>query len=580
MWSYQAPLDEIEFVLNRWLNAPQDWHQSPAFRDIDMDTVQQVLTEAERFVVEQLLPINQSGDLQGCHLENGKVTTPEGYIQAWQMFVDAGWPSLACAPQWGGQGMPQLVNMVVYEMINACGHAWGMYPGLAHGAYECLRMFGSEELQRTYLPKVVSGEWLATMCLTEPQAGSDVGLLRTRAEPQADGSHLISGNKIFISGGDQDLTSNIVHLVLARLPESPPGSRGISLFVVPKLIDGARNGVLCTGVEKKMGIKGSATCSMSFEQARGWMVGAPNKGLAAMFVMMNAARLYVGVQGMAHAEISLQNAWSYACERRQMRAVTRSGSAAEADFIALHPPVRRSLLEHQAVVQAQRMLNYWAAHLIDIADQHADAQAREDAHALASLLTPILKSLCTETGFTLASSALQLYGGHGYIHENGIEQTLRDSRITSLYEGTTEIQAVDLAMRKIRGDQGAAYDRLRQIINGECEACAELPELAQLLAAFAPALATLDEATRALLDAPDTDPEWPLRVAKDYQWLIGIVLMGWALLKAVHVEEPGDKRAVRVQTAEVFIRFVLPQVPYRWQLMQAAGEWLPQLSAG
>lgn len=578
MWTYQAPLAEINFVLNRWLQVGEDWQQIPAFRDLDIDTVQQLLTEAERFAVETLLPANLAGDMEGCHLDNGKVTTPKGYIAAWQEFVDAGWPALSCAPEWQGQGLPQLVSAIAYEMFYACGHAWAMYPSLAHGAYECLRQFGSDELKNTYLTKLVSGEWMATMCLTESQAGSDVGLLRTRAEPQADGTYRITGNKIFISGGEHDLTSNIVHLVLARLPDSPPGSRGISLFVVPKFIGTTRNGVSCTGIEKKMGIKGSATCSMSFDNAHGWIVGAPNKGLAAMFVMMNAARLHVGLQGMAHAEISMQNALSYARERRQMRAAIRPDPGSVADLILLHPPVRRTLLEQRAVVQAQRMLNYWAAHLLDIADMHADAAQRRDAHAMASLLTPILKAVCTETGFTLTSSALQLYGGHGYIHENGIEQALRDSRIATLYEGTTEIQAVDLVMRKIRGDNGATYAALKQVLDAECAAGAAHPDLGTLLTAFAPALVCLDQATQALLQAPADDPEWPLRGARDYQWLIGTVLMGWALLKAARIADAAEDRATRVETAEAFMRFVLPQVNYRWQLMQAAGEWLPQLA--
>lgn len=577
MWSYRAPLEEIRFVIEHWLDAPAEWRQQQAFADLDLETTQQILEEAARFAGAQLLPINSAGDAEGCHWRDGKVTTPKGYVEAYRAFVEGGWPALTCDPRWGGQGLPQLLNASLYEMLVSCCHAWAMYPGLANGAYECLQHHGSATLQEVYLPRLVSGEWLATMCLTEAHAGSDVGLLRTRAEADEQNSYRITGNKIFISGGEHDLTDNILHLVLARLPDAPAGTRGISLFLVPKLLDGKPNGVQCGGIEKKMGIKGSATCAMNFDKARGFLIGEPNKGLSAMFVMMNAARLHVALQGLSHAEISHQNALSYAMERRQMRAARRAQPEAAADLIIEHPAIRRILLEQRVVVRAERMLSYWVAHLLDVAAHDASEQRRSQSNQLVSLLTPVLKAVLTENGFLLSSSALQVLGGHGYIHENGVEQAVRDSRIALLYEGTTEIQANDLVMRKILADRGVALRSLLSLLAEEAALGAGLALCADLASRFQEALEALQHSTEVLTAWVDGDRERALRGAVDYQWQLGLVLMAYAVLKAARVAavRVPDQASQRLEDAQYYFDFVLPQAAYRQQLLLAACKGVP-----
>ncbi len=457
MWQYEAPLRDMRYVIEDVLGLPAQWAALPAFAELDVDTARAVLAEAARFATEVLAPNNANDDLEGCTLAEGEVRTPRGYKEAYRAFVAAGWPALACDPAVGGQGLPQVLNAALYEMLAAANHAWTMYPGLLHGAYECLHLHASEELKQRYLGKVVSGEWLSTMCLTEAHAGSDLGLLATRATPAADGSYRLKGTKIFISGGEQDLTDNIVHLVLARLPDAPPGTKGISLFLAPKFLpDGSRNPLRCDGIEKKMGIKGSATCVMAFDGATGWLVGEPNRGLQAMFAMMNAARLHVALQGLAHAQNAHRNAVVYAHERLQSRAPLREGKAA-ADPIVLHPAMRRTLLRQRVLVEGARLIAYEAAHLIDLAEHAGDAAQRERAQEQAALLTPVLKSFLTDNGFALASDALQVFGGHGYTHDWGIEQCLRDARIAMIYEGTNQIQAIDLVVRKLVADGGRAF---------------------------------------------------------------------------------------------------------------------------
>jgi len=375
-WNYQAPIADMRFVIEHVLEAPGRWAQWLPDQAMDAQTAAAVLEEAARFASGQLLPVNSVGDREGCRLDDaGRVRTPQGFASAYRQFVEAGWPALPCDPQWGGQGLPMLIDAATREMLSACNHGWSMYPDLLHGAYETLRAHASDELKTRYLPKIVSGEWLAAMALTEPQAGSDLGLLRTRGEPRADGSLAITGDKIFISGGDHDLTDNIIHLVLFRLLDAPAGTRGISLALVPAVLpDGSRNTLHCTGLEHKMGIHGSATCAMRYEAATGWLVGEPNRGLAAMFLMMNSARLHVGLQGLGHQEISTQNAVRYAMERRQGRSAASSGAGAAP--IASHAAVRHLLFRRQALTEAQRVLAYRAAHALDQAAHDPDPTAR------------------------------------------------------------------------------------------------------------------------------------------------------------------------------------------------------------
>lgn len=533
MLRYEPPLRDMRFVIDEVLGAPAAWARQPAFGGLDAETAAEVLGQAGKFAAEVLAPLNGPGDAVGCTWRDGEVTTPPGYREAYQAFVDGGWPALACDPACGGQGLPQLLNAALYEMLAASNHGWTMYPGLLHGAYECLHAHASAELRERYLAKVTSGEWLSTMCLTEAHAGSDLGLLRTRAVPRADGAYDVTGQKIFISGGEHDLTDNIVHLVLARLPDAPAGTKGLSLLLVPKwLPDGARNAAHCDAIEKKMGLKGSATCTMRFEAATGWLLGEPNRGLAAMFLMMNAARLHVGLQGLGHLEIATQNAWRQAHERMQSRAPRRPEGAlpageGAADPIAWHPATRRTLWALQARTEGARVLAYWAAQALDDAAAETDAAARDEAQMRAGLLTPVVKALLTQLGHEGADQALGVWGGHGYIHEVGIEQIVRDSRIAMIYEGTNEIQAIDLLLRKVLPDGGARFGRLLDWASAQVEGASNAQRLRQGLQA-------LRECADGLVAGAAADPEWPYRAADDFLHAVGEALLGcaWARSEA------------------------------------------------
>jgi alkylation response protein AidB-like acyl-CoA dehydrogenase len=576
MWQYQPPLRDIRFVIEELLNLPAQWAQMPAFAEVDAATARQVVEEAGKFAADVLAPLNAVGDLEGCTLKDGAVTTPRGFREAYQAFVQAGWPALACDPAVGGQGLSQSLNAVLHEMLNSANHAWTMYPGLLPGAYESLLAHGTPALREQYLPKVVSGEWLSTMCLTEAHAGSDLGLLKTRAEPQADGSFRVRGTKIFISGGEHDLTDNIVHMVLARIADAPAGTRGLSLFLVPKVMpDGTRNALRCDGVEKKMGIKGSATCVMSFEGATGWLVGEANRGLAAMFVMMNAARLHVALQGVGHAESAYQNSLRHAQERLQMRAPVRDGARQghEADPIVLHPAVRHNLLRQRALLEGGRLLAYETAHLLDVAERHPDDAVRHTAHDEVSLLTPICKAFLTDNGNASAQAAQQVYGGHGYIHEVGVEQCVRDSRIARIYEGTNEIQAIDLLVRKVIADGGVKLGRLIARLQRE------LPG-SDLAARVQPWLANWQQVTQQIVQQAAQDAELPYRVADDYLRLAGLVLLahGWVRAEAVAAVHSSPFHVAKRETAQYYLDYLLPEASLCLARIRAGQNPLPQLS--
>jgi alkylation response protein AidB-like acyl-CoA dehydrogenase len=569
MWNYSAPLQDMRFVIEDVLGAPAAWAETPAFADLDADTARQVIEEAGKFASGVLAPINAAADLQGCRWHDGQVSTPDGYREAYRAFVDGGWAALACDPEHGGQGLPLVIAAAFNEMIAAANHGWTMYPGLLHGAYDCLKTHAGAELQQRYLGPIVSGEWLATMNLTEPQAGSDLGGVRSKATPHADGSHRLSGSKIFISGGEHDLTDNIVHLVLARLPDAPAGSKGLSLFLAPKVLpDGRRNAIRCDGIEKKMGIKGSATCAMSFEDATGWLVGEPNRGLAAMFVMMNSARLHVAMQGLGHLEAAQQNAHAYARERVQGR-----GAA-----IAAHPAVRRTLWSLRALAEGERVIAYWTAMLIDEAHHHPDAARRARSEALASLLTPIAKAFFTDNGHRGADEALQVWGGYGYVHEYGIEQTVRDSRIAMIYEGTNEIQAIDLLLRKVLGDGAATLGVLLGLLDEEAAACADTPALAEFAAALRAQTVAAQAAAAALCTAVRTDAEYPLRIADDFLRAMGLTLLAWAWARSARTALPkagDDWHAAKLSAARFGVQWLLPEAAWRWQRVMAQGAALP-----
>ncbi|HTH61975.1 MAG TPA: acyl-CoA dehydrogenase C-terminal domain-containing protein [Paraburkholderia sp.] len=489
MGQYAAPLRDMQFVLHELLNVEGELKQMPKHADLDADTINQVLEEAGKFCAEVLFPLNQVGDREGCkYVGDGVVTTPTGFKEAYRQYVDAGWPALGCDPEYGGQGLPAFVNNALYEMMNSANQAWTMYPGLSHGAYECLRAHGTPEQRHTYLPKLVSGEWTGTMCLTEPHCGTDLGMLRTKAEPDGDGSYALTGTKIFISSGEHDMAQNIVHLVLARLPDAPNGTKGISLFVVPKFLPtaagepGERNPIKCGSIEHKMGIHGNATCVMNLDNAKGWLVGEPNKGLNAMFVMMNAARLGVGMQGLGLTEVAYQNALAYAKERLQMRSLSGPKAPEKAaDPIIVHPDVRRMLLTQKAWAEGGRAFAYWAALQIDKELSHEDEETRKEAADLVALLTPIIKAFLTDNAFESANLGVQVYGGHGFISEWGMEQYVRDARINQIYEGTNTIQSLDLLGRKVLGDMGAKLKKFGKLVTAFIEEEGVKPDMQEFV---------------------------------------------------------------------------------------------------
>ncbi len=473
MPTYTPPLRDMQFVLHEVFHVVEELQALPRHADIDVDTLNAVLEEGGKFAAEVAFPLNISGDEEGCTLDRAthEVSTPKGFREAYAKYVEGGWPALSCDSQYGGQGLPMVMNQCLYEMLNSANQAWTMYPGLSHGAYEALMAHGTDAQKSTYLPKLVSGEWTGTMCLTEPQCGTDLGLLRTKAEPQADGTYKLTGNKIFISAGEHDMAANIIHLVLARLPDAPKGSKGISLFTVPKFnvnadgTLGSRNPIFCGGLEHKMGIHGNATAQIVIDGALGTLVGEPNKGLAAMFVMMNAARLGVGNQSLGLTEVAYQNALAYAKDRIQMRSLTGpKAKDKEADPIIVHPDVRKMLLTAKAYAEGARALQVYCTVLLDKEHYHPDEKVRADSGELVALLTPIVKAFITDNGHIATHACMQVFGGHGFIKEWGMEQFTRDNRINMIYEGTNTIQSLDLLGRKVLGNHGASLKKFGKLV--------------------------------------------------------------------------------------------------------------------
>ena len=573
MQTYNAPLRDMRFVLHE-LHDFAGLSALPAFSDLDADTVDSVLEQAGRLASDILLPLNASGDAEGCRLENGIVRTPAGFREAYAQFRSSGWTALAEDVEFGGQGLPESVNKLVEEMICATNLSFSLYPGLTHGAVQALKDHGSATLKERYLPKMVSGEWSGTMCLTEAHCGTDLGLLRTRAIPQEDGSFRLDGAKIFISAGDHDLTDNVIHLVLARMPDAPAGVKGISLFLVPKFIPdanggpGPRNGLYCTGIEHKMGLKASATCQISFENAQGWLVGAPHKGMQAMFTMMNAERLGVGIQGIGVAEASYQGAVAYARDRLQGRAL---GGAKRpdlaADPIIVHPDVRRMLMTMRVSAEGSRAVGIWVARAMDVAAHSEDAAARDEAADFVALMTPVVKALFTDLGFEAASLGVQVYGGHGYIREHGMEQYVRDARIAMLYEGTNGIQALDLVGRKMPAHAGRY---LRRFFHPVSELIAEHkknPDTAKLAEALERAFGALQLASAQIARTALADAEEAGAAACDYLRLLGLVGMGAMFVRSAAIAharlaeaapDAGFYRA-KLASAQFFSDRILPQ---------------------
>jgi alkylation response protein AidB-like acyl-CoA dehydrogenase len=570
----------MRFVMEELLNAGEALATLPAHQEHDLETLTAVLEEAGKFASEVVFPLNQAGDREGCTLDRAthEVTAPTGFKAAYRQFVEGGWGALACDPAYGGQGLPQLANQALYEMLNSASQAWTMYPGLSHGAYEALHAHGTEAQKATYLPKLTSGEWSGTMCLTEPHCGTDLGLLRTRAEPLADSAdpargttYRLTGEKIFISAGEHDLVDNIVHLVLARLPDAPTGSRGISLFVVPKYkvnADGSlgeRNPIHCGGLEHKMGIHGNATCQMVLEGAEGTLVGEPHKGLQAMFVMMNAARLGVGMQSLGLTEVAYQNAVAYAKDRLQMRALTGPKAPDKpADPIIVHPDVRRMLLTARAYAEGGRALAMHAALLLDIEKHHPDAQARQDAGDEVALLTPIVKAFLTDNGWTATTLCQQVFGGHGYIQEWGMEQYVRDARINMIYEGTNAIQALDLLGRKVLADNGAKLKKFGQRIAAFIDEEGVKEEMQEFVNPLADLADKVTKLTTELGMKAFKNPEEVGAAAVDYLRVAGHLVMAyfWARMARIALDRQGSGDAfytAKLATARFYFAKLLPE---------------------
>ena len=577
MPQYNPPIRDMQFVLHEVFDAVGTLRQLPRHADIDVDTIDAVLKEGGKFAAEVLAPLNLPGDAQGCALDKTShaVTAPDGFKQAYEAYVAGGWPSLSSDAEYGGQGLPVTLNQCFYEMLNSANQAWAMYPGLSHGALEALHAHGTPEQKALYLPKLTSGQWTGTMCLTEPHCGTDLGLLRSKAEPAPDGGYRLTGQKIFISAGEHDLAENIVHLVLARLPEAPAGSKGISLFIVPKFLPtadggvGARNGIFCAGLEHKMGIHGNATCQMVLEGATGWLVGQPHKGLAAMFVMMNAARLGVGNQSLGLTEVAYQNAVAYAKDRIQMRAL--SGPKAPdkpADPIIVHPDVRKMLLTARAYAEGGRALMAYTSLKLDVLLATDNDDERRQADGTVALLTPIVKAFLTDNGWLATSGCLQVFGGHGYIHEWGMEQYVRDSRINMIYEGTNTIQSLDLLGRKVLGDNGAKL----KVFGQEISAFVEEHGVAEAMQEFVNPLADLgDKVTKLTTELGMKafgNPDEVGAAAVDYLRVVGHLCFAYlfarmaqvALAKQADPATSGDPfYTAKLHTARFYFAKLLPE---------------------
>ncbi|MEQ1440407.1 acyl-CoA dehydrogenase family protein [Fontimonas sp. SYSU GA230001] len=576
MASYKAPLREISFVLNDVLDVGR-LTGIPAFQDATPETLSGLIEEAAKLIEERLAPLNSISDQQGCKLANGEVTVPDGFAEFYRMYCEAGWIGISQKTEYGGAGLPYTLGKVTEELLCSANVAFALYPGLTQGCFEALEASASDEIKRTYLPRLATGEWSGTMCITEPQAGSDVGAAKTRAIPQADGSFLIEGGKIFITSGEHRMADNIVHFVLARLPDSPPGVKGLSTFVVPKFLVnadgtlGARNKLAATAIEHKMGINGSVTCVMQFDGAKGWIVGAPNQGIQSMFVMMNLARIMVGFQGLGQCELATQNAIRYALERKQGKAFNGRSEIIE------HPDVRRMLLQMKATTEGARVLAYETAIHVDLARNHPDAAVREVAQDWVDLNTPLVKAFCTDAAVELGSLAIQVYGGHGFIKEHGIEQIVRDSKILCLYEGTNGIQAMDLVRRKLMMHNGRLPGRFFSAVRADLAAGPDA-----LSAPLKTALDALESTTRWVQETYKSSPDDAAFGCCDYQRAFALTYLGWNWLRMVRAaDKTGDAGLARTKrvTAAYFATRMLSQVPALLANVRESAAPMMELSA-
>ncbi len=592
MTTYKAPLREYRFLLQELFDVGE-LAKLPGYEDATPDVFEQVLEEGAKLCEEVLFPLNRSGDEEGCTFENGVVRTPKGFKEAYDLFRQGGWTALVCDPEYGGQGLPHTLQFLVEEMVSSANMSFGMYPGLSNGAYRAIWHHGSAAQKRKFLPRLVDGSWSGTMCLTEPQCGTDLGQIRTRAEPAGtDGVYKITGTKIFISAGEHDLTDNIVHLVLARIVGGPPGIRGISLFIVPKFLVkddgglGPRNGVRCGSIEHKMGIKASATCVINFEEAEGYLLGEAHKGMRAMFTMMNAARLGVGLQGLALGETAYQTARQYAQDRLQGRALAGDKFPDKpADPIIVHPDVRRMLLTMKTYTEGARALAAWVSLALDRAERDPDPAAREEADDFIGLMTPIIKAMLTDNAFAATNLGVQIFGGHGYIREWGMEQLVRDSRITMLYAGANGIQALDLVGRKMPMHNGRLLRRFFHPVDAWLRQRLEKPELQEFVMPVMKAFGRLQQVTALVAQKGMADPDEAGAAASEYLRAFGLVAMGylWARIAEIALGRLGGDEALfykgKLATARFYMARVLPETNTLFVNIAAGAKSLMELEA-
>ena len=584
MPEYKAPVRDIQFVLHELLDVESHFAALRGNDEVNRELVDAIVEEGAKFCENELSPLNRSGDEEGCQFKDGDVKVPEGFREAYQAYVDGGWPSLSATEVYGGQGLPESLGIVMSEMIGSANWSWGMYPGLSRGAVNTLEEHGTEEQKQAYLTRLIDGSWTGTMCLTESHCGSDLGLLRSKAEPNGDGSYSITGTKIFISAGEHDLAENIVHIVLARLPDAPKGTKGISLFIVPKFLPnedgelGGRNAVSCGSIEHKMGIKASSTCVLNFEGAKGYLIGPPNKGLNCMFTFMNVARVGTAVQGVAAAESSFQGALAYAKDRLAMRSLSGSKMPEkEADPIIVHPDVRRMLLTQKAVSEGGRAFLYYLGLYVDVVSMGKDADQVKAADDLLAFLTPIAKAFCTEMGLEAANHGVQVFGGHGYISEWGMEQIVRDTRISTLYEGTTGIQSLDLLGRKVMMSQGKMLKNFTRVIHKFCEENGDDAQLKEFTGPLAELNKEWGDISAKIGARAMQNPDEVGGAAVDYLMYSGYVVLAyvWAWMAQTAMEKLAEGTSekgfytAKVQTARFYFQRVLPRTAGHLKCMEA-----------
>ncbi|MEK9907309.1 MAG: acyl-CoA dehydrogenase C-terminal domain-containing protein [Gammaproteobacteria bacterium] len=572
MPSYTAPVDDMMFLFEKLRNN-QKYNELEKYKEVTSDLVKDILQEAAKINQNLILPLAKAGDENPAVLENGVVRTPPGYKEAYKKYIEDGWTSLSCDPKYGGQGMPKTVSAFFDEMLSSASLSFKLYSELSIGAYNCINHHATDEIKNKYLPKIVEGKWSGTMCLTEPVCGTDLGLLRTKAKKQTDGTYKISGQKIFITSGDHDLTENIIHLVLARADDSPAGTKGISLFLVPKFVVkddgtiGPRNGISTGSIETKMGIKGSATCVLNFDDATGYMIGAKEKGLSAMFTMMNLERIVVGIQGLGISEIAYQNSLTYAKERKQGKS-NNSKSKNGADFIIEHADIRRTLLNMKSIIEGERALCFWLSQQTEVSLNHPDEKTRQEALDYVSLMTPVVKSLFTDLAMEITSDAMQIHGGYGYTKDQGIEQLYRDNRITPIYEGTNSVQASDLVFRKLSNKNGNIINKFLDQVKSECKTDNE--KIKPFLSEFNKNLDTLKKFSDWMTDKAKTEKDDVSAAANDYLKTLGYVSIAYAWIKVLEVsfkdyEENKNFYNDKIDTARFYFDKVLPRAEQHYK---------------